>query len=188
MKKRRIFDFDGVLFQHPSHCIQEMVGELPEELVWRICMEGGFFSSEMIEEESILPYYQAFVARYFSKKMSSVNVSRLENMARDSELAIASLNNKGTIEKHLELSGIRHLFGPIFTRDGGLNKKEMLRRACEGYDPETEVTFTTDTVDDILAARSIYPGMRIEVVVTGVDDWRSLVGYVGEHNIVAPFY
>ncbi len=188
MKKLRIYDFDGVLFQHPSHCIQEMYREIPEELMWRIGMEGGFFSSEMIAENDIRPYYEAFVERYFSKKMSPENVLRLENEARTAKLAIASLNTRETIERHLEGSGIHHLFSVIFTRDDGCNKLEMLRRACIGYDPATEVSFTTDTVDDILAARALCPAMDVEIVVQGVDGWRSLVGYVGEGKIIAPFY
>ena len=188
MKKLRIYDFDGVLFQHPSHCVLEMANEIPEELLWRIGAEGGFFTQEMIEETSIRPYYEAFVHRYFSKTMSPENVLRLKRESISTTLAIASLNNKETIERHLEGSGIRHLFGPILTQDDTRDKKEMFRQLCKGYNPVIDVSFVTDTVSDIEVARGFCPHMEIEAVVSGIDSWRNLVDYVGEDKIVAPYY
>lgn len=151
-------------------------------------MEGGYFTQEMIDEPSIRTYYEAFVEKYFSKKMSPENVLRLEEASREGTLAIASLNSQETIERHLRGSGIRHLFGTILTQDDTRNKGKMLRQLCVGYDPSNEVSFITDTVDDIHIAKAFCPGMDIRIVVTGVDGWRSLVGYVGEDKIVAPFY
>lgn len=188
MEKLRIYDFDGVLFQHPSHCILEMAQEIPEELMDRIGEEGYFFTEEMINEPLIRPYYEAFVRRYFSKTMSPENVLRLESAARSATLAIASLNNRETVERHLRGSGIRHLFGPILTQDDTRNKGEMFRQLCKGYDPTRDVSFVTDTVSDIEIARAFCPQMKIEAVVSGIDTWRSLVGLVGEDKIIAPYY
>lgn len=188
MKNLHIFDFDGVLFQHPSHCIQEMAKEMPEALLWRIGMEGGFFSSEMIQDALIKPYYEAFVERYFSKKMARENVLRLVKFAETGNLVIASLNNTWTIERHLELSGIRHLFKLILARDMGYRKPEMLKIASSGYDPEKEITFITDTVEDILIAKEFCPKIKIKAVASGIDSLSSLVDYVGESNITDPFY
>lgn len=188
MNKLKIFDFDGVLFQHPSHCILEMAHEIPEDLLYRLGEEGGFFTQEMIEEASIRPYYEAFVNRYFSKKMSPENVLRLEVAAGSAKLAIASLNNRETVERHLRGSGIQHLFGPVLTQDDSRHKGEMFRQLCKGYDTRTDVSFVTDTVSDIEVARAFCPEMEIEVVVSGIDSWRSLVGLVGQSKIVARYY
>lgn len=188
MNKLKIFDFDGVLFQHPSHCILEMAREIPEDLLYRLGEEGGFFTQEMMAEDSIRPYYTAFVERYFSKRMSPENVLRLETTASSAKLAIASLNNKETIERHLRGSGIRHLFEQIFTQNDTPNKHEMLRELCRGYEPKREVSFVTDTVSDIEIARAFCPEMEIEAVVSNIDSRRSLVGLVGESKIIAPYY
>lgn len=190
MKKLRIYDFDGVLFKDSRACITEMFAaeELPEAVYFRLLREGGIFTPEMIAEPQIRPYYKRFVARYFSQRMSRENKSRLEAQAQQAKLVIASLNNRESILRLLESSGIRHLFGTVLTQDDTRDKSEMFRQLCKGYDPATDVSFVTDTVSDIEIARDFCPEMEIEAVVSGLDTWRSLVGYVGKDKIVAPYY
>lgn len=190
MKKLKIFDFDGVLFKPPQLLIMEMAlsGEIPEHVYYRLSMEGGHFTKEMTQEATIKPFYDEFVSRYFSQKISDINRSRLEKEGSLFKLAIASLNNKETISRLLRQSEIDHLFGSVLSREYSSDKKEMLRKLCKEYNPKTEVSFVTDTVYDIQLAREFCVEMDIEVVISGADSKRALLGFVTEDKIIPSYY
>lgn len=189
MKKLEIYDFDGVLFKHPSTIITEMIfdGEISEDLSFRISMEGGLFTEEMIKDPSILPIYESFKERYFSQRMSREGIERLKERRNDNILTIASLNLKDPIVKLLKTSNIFDFFKQILSAEDSRDKKWMLRELGRGYDPKNDITFITDTIYDIQTARECFPYIKIKAV-QGTEFKRSLLGFVQEEDLIAPFY